>query len=116
MTRFPRTAAALAALIVSKKVDDETLKSGIAYLRRFTSREPDGARIRYYHFGNFFACFVMRQDEKKDRIAWSNRIVDEMLSAQRDDGSFPESSVKAGVEYATAMTCLILRSLRQESK
>ncbi len=112
---FARSAAALTALYgaglwqgpKTAPDDVEVFTRGLAYLMRYL---PRGDAIRaegYYYYGHYYAVQATWHAGGTFWKTWYPAIRDELISRQRRDGSWPETSVCQ--EYTTGMACLILQ-------
>jgi hypothetical protein len=109
---FARTAAGVAALNSAGIYRGQEVEAGIRYLR--TQKAGNGARggdflsrpDMHYFYGHYYAAQVMWTAGGKDWEEWFPAIRDELLAAQRRDGSWQDQIC---AHYATAMALLILQ-------
>ncbi len=102
---FPRSAAALVALYSAGIYKGPEVSKGLDYVQGFIPTEGAARRESYYFYGHYYAVQAMWQagGERFDR--WYAAVRDELLSRQRDDGSWQDAT---GNECATAMACIVL--------
>jgi squalene cyclase len=103
---FPRSAAAVAALYSAGVYRGTEIDKGLAYIMQFLPAEGAAARESYYFYGHYYAAQAMWQAGGQRWLRWYPAVRDELISRQRDDGSWtsPESN-----ECATAMACIALQ-------
>lgn len=104
---FPRSAAAVAALYTAGVYKGSEIAKGLEYLVRFTPGKTAGRREGYYFYGHYYAVQAMWQAGSPRWRNWYPAIRDELVSNQREDGSWQSES--EGNQCATAMACVILQ-------
>jgi hypothetical protein len=103
---FARSAAGVVALYSAGIYEGEAIDEGIEYLEGFL---PGAGRMRvetYYYYGHYYAVQAMWQRGDRPWQRWYPGVRDELIAAQRGDGSWMSS---ISVEYATAMACITLQ-------
>lgn len=102
---FPRSAAGVVALY-SAGYDGPEIKKGLEYLIK---ERPRGRfnRHGHYFYGHYYAVQAMWHAGGEYWTKWYPAIRDELLSLQRDDGSWTDDAICP--EYATGMACIILQ-------
>jgi squalene cyclase len=103
---FPRSAAGVVALYSAGVYEGPELEKGLEYLMRSLPRGGAFSRESHYYYGHYYAVQAMWHagGDRWDR--WFPAIRDELLSRQRDDGSWMDSICQ---EYGTAMACIVLQ-------
>jgi hypothetical protein len=81
------------------------IRKGIEYLMQFLPRPGLVQREMYYEYGHYYAVQTMWHAGGETWNRWYPAIRDELVSRQRDDGSFPPAIC---VDYATSMCLLVL--------
>jgi hypothetical protein len=102
---FPRSAAAVVALYSAGYKGPEVAK-GLEYLTHFMPAEGVTRRESYFFYGHYYAvqAFWQAGGDRFDR--WYSAIAKELITRQRDDGSW--NAAQEGNECATAMACIVL--------
>jgi squalene cyclase len=109
---FPRSAAAVAALYSAGVDKDPEIRAvvtkGLDYLAGFLPAEGVTRReASYYFYGHYYAVQAMWQAGGPRWRRWFPAVRDELVSRQRDDGSW--EAQQEGNQCATAMACVILQ-------
>jgi len=104
---FPRSAAAVAALYSAGVYKGPEIAKGLDYLAQFAPAEGVTRRDTYYFYGHYYAVQAMWQAGAARWRRWYPAIRDELVSRQRDDGSW--EAQQEGNQCATAMACIILQ-------
>ncbi|HYF14748.1 MAG TPA: prenyltransferase/squalene oxidase repeat-containing protein [Phycisphaerales bacterium] len=106
-TAWPRSAASVASLQYAGIYEDRAIDSGLAYL--FTQAFPGRGEQEaiHYYYGQYYAIQAVFLAGGDHWARWWPAARQELLSRQRDDGSWEDSS--AGDEYATAMALIVLQ-------
>lgn len=105
---FARSAAGVAALFYAGIYDDESIRTGLAYLEKFT---PGKAQEQtHYFYGHYYAAQAMYLAGGKTWKKWWPAIRDELIEKQTDEGYWHG---QAGSEYGTAMALIILQIPKQ---
>ncbi|MEN6449124.1 MAG: prenyltransferase/squalene oxidase repeat-containing protein, partial [Thermoguttaceae bacterium] len=104
---FPRSAAAVAALYTAGVYKGPEVTKGLDYLARFRPSEGVTNREGYYFYGHYYAVQAMWQAGAARWDRWYPAIRDELVSMQRDDGSW--DAQQEGNQCATAMACIVLQ-------
>jgi hypothetical protein len=102
---FPRSAAGVASLYYAGIYDDPAVFRGLEYLQPFRGGDPNEP-FGHFHYGHYYAAqamFLAGGDWWRD---WFPVVRDNLISAQRPDGSWTSSH---GSSYATAMALLVLQ-------
>jgi hypothetical protein len=103
---FPRSAAAVVALYSAGIYKGPEITKGIDYLLHFIPAEGVTRRESYFFYGHYYAVQALWQ-AGGDRFArWYTAVSAEVISRQRDDGSW--RAAQEGNECATAMACIVL--------
>ena len=100
---FPRSAAALFALLRAADDDRMAIKRAIRYLNAL----PDEKRGSFYFYGQYYATRAMSLVGSKSFKAWYPAVRDAVLQRQQADGSWKQPT---GSAYATAMAVLVLNA------
>lgn len=103
---FPRSAAAIVALYSAGIYKGPEITKGLAYIKTFMPADGAARRESYYFYGHYYAVQAMWQAGGDHFAPWYAAIRDELLSRQRDDGSW--QAAQEGNDCATAMACIIL--------
>jgi len=104
---FPRSAAAITALYGAGVYQGPEINKGLEYLMQFIPAEGVVRREgNYYEYGHYYAAQAFWQAGGKYWEKWYPAIRDELLSRQREDGSWNSAF---GPEYATAMCLMVLQ-------
>jgi hypothetical protein len=103
---FPRSAAGVVALYSAGIYEGPELEKGLEYLMRFVPRGGAFSRESHYYYGHYYAVQAMWHAGGDRWTRWYPAVRDELLSRQRDDGSWMDSICQ---EYGTAMACIVLQ-------
>ncbi len=104
---FARSAAGVVALYSAGVYQGPEIDKGIAYLMHFIPGEGRaGLNQSYYYYGHYYAVQAMWHRGGEAWQRWFPAIRDELVSRQRNDGSWVSP---ISPEYATAMACIILQ-------
>jgi hypothetical protein len=104
---WPRSAAGVASLYYAGIYDDRAIDRGLKYL--FNSAMPgvpDTQAIHYF-YGQYYAVQAMFLAGGDNWARWWPAVRRELLTAQRANGMWDDSS--AGNDYGTAMALIILQ-------
>ncbi len=108
-TSFTVNAAAVTALTFAGLYDFKELERAIQYIEEsyaeVSSYYPDHF---YFWYGNYYASQALFQVGGKRWERYFDRLREDLLSRQEDDGSWP-NSVGPGPALSTAVACLILQ-------
>jgi hypothetical protein len=106
---FARSAAGVVALYSAGVYEGPEIASGIQYLLQFLPREgsPRRGMESFYEYGHYYAVQAMWQRGGEAWAQWYPAIRDDLLSRQREDGSWLVSQIS--VEYSTAMALIVLQ-------
>jgi len=103
---FPRSAAGVVALYSAGIYEGPEITKGLDYIEGFLPAEGVARRENYYFYGHYYAVQAMWQAGGDRWTRWYSAVRDELVSRQRDDGSWHSTN---GNEYATAMSCIVLQ-------
>jgi hypothetical protein len=103
---FPRSAAAVVALYSAGVYQGQEITEGLDYLGQFLPAAGGPPRDNYYFYGHYYAAQAMWHAGGKRLARWYPAVRDELISRQRDDGSWTSD---CGSECSTAMACLVLQ-------
>ena len=103
---FPRSAAAVVALYSAGIYNGPEIAKGLDYIKAFMPAEGVTRRESYFFYGHYYAVQAMWQAGGDQFAPWYAAIRDELISRQRDDGSW--QAAQEGNDCATAMACIIL--------
>ncbi len=103
---FPLTAAGLVSLYSAGIYEGEAIEKGLKRLMTFLPGSG-GTGNSYYYYGHYYAAQAMWHAGGEHWKKWYPAIRDTLISAQKGDGSWVDSSV--GAEFGTAMACIILQ-------
>lgn len=103
---FPRSAAAVAALQSAGIYEGKDLEQSLDYLMEYLPRGGKKKDTTYFYYGQYYAAsaFWIAGETRFGR--WYGAVRDELLSRQREDGSWPSPY---SASYATAMSCIVLQ-------
>lgn len=105
-SKFPRSAAGLAALYSAGYYDEEELKKGLNYLRQFLPRNEDICRDTHSMYGQYYAVQVMWQAGGEHWQRWYPAIREALIATQQPNGAWNDPICP---EYGAAVACLILQ-------
>jgi hypothetical protein len=105
-SEFPRSAAGVVALYSAGIYKGPEIAKGLDYLDRFIPAEGVVRRESYFYYGHYYAVQAMWHAGGERWTRWFPAIRDELISRQRDDGSWTSAE---GNECATAMACIVLQ-------
>ena len=98
---FPRSAAALFAVLRARADEPAVVKKGIGYLKGV----PDEQRRAWLFYAQYYATRAMALAGKKPFQAWMPDARGAILKAQRPDGSWGDKEPRV---YSTALAILAL--------
>ncbi|MCE5267941.1 MAG: prenyltransferase [Planctomycetaceae bacterium] len=104
---FPRSAAAVTALYTAGVYKGPEITKGLDYIAKFAPAEGRARREGYYFYGHYYAIQAMWQAGATRWQGWYPAIRDDLISSQRDGGSW--DAEQEGSHCATAMACIILQ-------
>lgn len=104
-SRFPRSAAGVAALNSAGVYQGPEIRKGIDYLMRFLPGPAVVQRETYYEYGHYYAVQAMWQAGGDAWSRWFRAVRDDVIARQQPDGSWPSHN---SVEAATAMCLMVL--------
>ena len=106
---FALTAAAVSTLNAAGVYESPELHKGLRFLHRRLAKHPKApwrvAENEYPYYANLYAAQAFHQDDGEVWHEWYPAIRKQLLSTQRQDGSWASNF---GDEYGTAMALLIL--------
>ncbi|NQT37390.1 MAG: terpene cyclase/mutase family protein [Planctomycetes bacterium] len=109
-SRFALTAAGVVALHSVGKPDDATIgraiDRGLAFQMKKIPEPGVVRKVSHYYYGHYYAAIAAWQTGGTSWERWYPAVRDELLSRQREDGSWMDPICP---EYATAMACIILQ-------
>lgn len=103
---FPRSAAGVVALYSAGIYEGPEIEKGLAYLMDNLPRGGGFSRESHYFYGHYYAVQAMWHAGGDFWNQWYPAIRDELLSRQREDGSWMDSIC---AEYGTAMALIVLQ-------
>jgi hypothetical protein len=103
---FPRSAAGVVALYSAGVYEGPEIEKGLEYLMNYLPRGGAFSRESHYFYGHYYAVQAMWHAGGKYWNQWYPAVRDELVSRQRDDGSWMDSIC---AEYGTAMAALVLQ-------
>ena len=103
---FPRSAAAVVALYSAGIYKGPEIAKGLDYLTRFMPAEGVTRREMYFFYGHYYAVQAMWQAGGERFGRWYTAVSNELVSRQREDGSW--QAAQEGNTCATAMACIVL--------
>jgi len=103
---FPRSAAAVVALVGAGLGDDPAVERARGYLA-VPASAPSPEHAEYYYYGRFYAAQAAWQAGAAAWSRWFPAARDELLKGQQPDGRWLDSHI--GDEYATAMSLVVLQ-------
>jgi len=106
---FARSAAGVASLYYAGVFEGNDLKRGLDYLKQFSTRGGgyDSGTESMYFYGHYYAAQAMFLAGEEYWASYFPAIRDQLVARQdRNTGSWRG---EAGLEYATAMACIILQ-------
>ncbi len=106
-SRFPRSAAAIVALNSAGIYRGAEVAKALDYLDQSLPQPGVVRRDENYEYGQYYAVQAMWHAGGKHWARWYPAIREELIAAQRTDGSW--TSPSWGAEYATAMSLIILQ-------
>ena len=101
-----RSAAAMAALSLSKVENEELTENGFDYVIG-ENVDLGSKTIPFFFYTQYYASIAMRYRQPDDFTLWYKSVHKHLLKIQRADGSWTD---KTGDEYATANSCVVLLS------
>lgn len=104
---WPRSAAGVAALFYAGIYQDDAIDRGVRYLNREAMPGQANASRAHYFYGHYYAVQSMYLAGGDAWAQWWPAIREELLSLQRENGSWEDRSV--GDVYGTAMALIILQ-------
>ncbi len=106
---FPRTAAAVTALMMCGKYDADEVKGGVKYL--LNAPESKFKKIGHYSYAHYYAIQVMYRSGSERFSEWYPKIRDALLSKMNAKGGISTRGNKVNsTVYATAMGLIVLGS------
>jgi len=103
---YPRSAAAVVALLGAGVYDAPEIERGMKYLSQFPPGKQSKQRETYYYYGQYYAAQAMWIAGGESWSRWYAAARDELLARQRQDGAWTSTN---GNQYATAMACIVLQ-------
>jgi len=103
---FPRSAAAVVALVAAGYAADPAVARGREYLSIPTS-VPTPNKAEYYYYGRFYAAQAAWHAGPQAWDHWYPAARDELLAVQSPAGHWCDAGI--GDEYATAMALIVLQ-------
>jgi hypothetical protein len=104
---WPRSAAGVASLYYAGVYEDEALDRGLEYLMQQALPGRAPVAQTHYYYGHYYAVQAMYLAGGRWWAAWWPAIRDELISRQRDDGSWDDPA--NGSAYGTASAMIILQ-------
>lgn len=102
---FPLTACGIVAMYSAGEYNNRDIQNGLRYLTEQQGRRLFWGKYHYF-YGHYYASQAMYLAGPAYWDAYYPRIRDEILRAQREDGSWQDD---VGLTYATAMAVLLLQ-------
>ena len=103
---FPRSAAAVVALVGAGFADHAMVRRARDYLA-LPSTTPPPDQAEYYYYGRFYAAQAAWLAGAAAWDRWFPAVRDELLKGQQPDGRWLDPHI--GDEYATAMALIVLQ-------
>ena len=103
---FPRTAAGVVSLYNAGIHEGQEIETGLAFLEKNAPRPGEFDQSPHFLYGQYYATQAWWYAGGEEWKRWYLSLRDPLVSAQAADGSWLD---KIGVEYATAICCLILQ-------
>lgn len=103
---FPLTAAGVVSLYSAGIYDGEPIEKALKWLMNHVPGKST-ASSGYFYYGHYYAVQAMWHAGGEYWQTWYPAIRDTLLGKQAGDGSWPDG--EAGVEFGTAMACIILQ-------
>jgi len=103
---FPRSAAAVVALYSAGIYKGPEITKGLDYLMHFIPAEGVTRRESYFFYGHYYAVQALWQAGSDRFDRWYAAVSNELISRQREDGSW--RAAQEGNTCASAMACIIL--------
>jgi hypothetical protein len=103
---FPRSAAAVVALYSAGIYKGPEIAKGLDYLIHFMPAEGVTRREMYFFYGHYYAVQALWQAGGERFGRWYTAVAGELISRQREDGSW--QAAQEGNTCATAMACIVL--------
>jgi hypothetical protein len=105
-SKFPRSAAAVAALQSAGVYEGKDLDKSLDFLMEYLPRGGKKKDELYFFYGQYYAASAFWIAGESRWKHWYPAARDELISRQSDDGSWPYIYTPA---YATAMSCIVLQ-------
>jgi hypothetical protein len=103
---FPRSAAAVVALMSAGLYDSEEVTRGLQYLHQSAPPLKSLAGHSYFLYGHYYAAQAMWHAGGETWTRWYSDVRNFLVGHQEKNGSWYEA---ISLEYSTAMACLILQ-------
>lgn len=103
---FPRSAAAVVALMSAGLYDSDEVRRGLEYLQKNAPPLKSLVGHSYFLYGQYYAAQGMWQAGGESWIRWYSDLRNFLVGNQEKNGSWYEA---ISPEYSTAMACLILQ-------
>jgi hypothetical protein len=103
---FPRSAAGVVALYSAGIYEGPEIERGLRYVMENLPRGGVFNRESHYFYGHYYAVQATWHAGGDHWRRWYPAIRDELISRQRDDGSWMDSICQ---EYGTAMACIVMQ-------
>jgi hypothetical protein len=97
---FPRSAAAVTALMMCGEYDAEEVQGGVRYLLAYP--EEKFVKCGHYYYAHYYAIQAIYRTGPEAFAQWYPRIRDALLAKMKPDGSI------GGEAYGTAMGLIVL--------
>ncbi len=108
-SRFPLTAAGVVAMYSAGVYEGTEVEQGIAYLKNNIKANRSPGRDKFFYYAHYYSAQAFLQTGSNSFASWYRPLRDVLLSHQNDKGGWFDFH---GIEYATAMSCLILNMPR----
>ncbi len=105
-SKFPRSAAGVAALFSAGLYEGEEIKKGLEYLMLNLPPAADILRDTHSLYGQYYAAQAMWQAGGDRWGKWYPAVRDALIAQQSAEGSWSDPISK---EYGTAVACIILQ-------
>lgn len=103
---FPRSAAAVVALMSAGLYDSDEVRRSLEYLQKNAPPLKSLIGHSYFLYGQYYAAQAMWQAGGETWNAWYSQVREFLVSHQDKNGSWYEA---ISHDYSTAMACLILQ-------
>jgi hypothetical protein len=104
---WPRSAAGVATFYYAGVYEDQAVERGLEYLLVDAAPQRTDPNRAHYFYGHYYAVQAMYLAGGEWWARWWPEIRQRLIVMQREDGSWPDSTV--GDAYGTAMALIVLQ-------